>query len=197
MPRSNQTEAPTGVIKRCPKCRKTLDTSLFYRAKDKRDGRSSTCRACMKAHYRVPADTPARQRMKRREEAAKRGIKICSTCDLEKDPEEFYEGESRCKPCCSKRASNYKRRTKNFWTEEEYQKAYKEQSGCCFSCGDYHEKLVGDHCHQSNKARHLLCNRCNLMIGLAKEDPEVLRNAAQYCEEWAKNANEIQGEATK
>lgn len=39
-----------------------------------------------------------------------------------------------------------------------------------------------DHCHRTSKLRGILCNRCNLMLGYAKESVEVLRRAIKYLE---------------
>jgi hypothetical protein len=43
-------------------------------------------------------------------------------------------------------------------------------------------RLVVDHCHNSSRVRGLLCNRCNTMIGQARERPEILRAGAVYLE---------------
>lgn len=37
-----------------------------------------------------------------------------------------------------------------------------------------------DHCHTSGKIRGILCARCNLMLGHARDNPEVLTAAAAY-----------------
>lgn len=39
-----------------------------------------------------------------------------------------------------------------------------------------------DHCHTTKTIRGLLCGPCNLLLGLAKDNPETLRNAADYLE---------------
>lgn len=49
-----------------------------------------------------------------------------------------------------------------------------------------------DHNHQTGVVRGVLCHRCNLMIGLAKERPERLRAAASYLE----NSNQLCWEAS-
>lgn len=40
-----------------------------------------------------------------------------------------------------------------------------------------------DHCHKTGRVRGLLHRTCNLLLGHAKDDPEILRLAAQYLEE--------------
>lgn len=49
----------------------------------------------------------------------------------------------------------------------------------CTICGD-ETNLVVDHCHETNKIRGLLCNRCNKGLGLFRDDPDLLEFARIY-----------------
>lgn len=40
-----------------------------------------------------------------------------------------------------------------------------------------------DHCHKTGKVRGLLCSNCNHALGKMRDDPILLRNAANYLEE--------------
>ena len=40
-----------------------------------------------------------------------------------------------------------------------------------------------DHCHVTGKVRGVLCPECNHMLGKAKDNPVLLRRAADYLEE--------------
>jgi hypothetical protein len=60
-----------------------------------------------------------------------------------------------------------------------------EQSFLCAIC---EEPLRGgryqaiDHDHTSGKVRGVLCASCNTAIGKLKDDPEIIRRAADYVE---------------
>lgn len=71
-------------------------------------------------------------------------------------------------------------------TQEDYDELFKKQDGKCVICGV--EKNGGkqnfcvDHDHTTGKVRGLLCHNCNLSIGLMKDNPDLLRKAAEYLE---------------
>jgi hypothetical protein len=44
------------------------------------------------------------------------------------------------------------------------------------------ERECVDHCHRTGAVRGLLCGRCNLLAGLAGDDPKQLRAMARYLE---------------
>lgn len=60
----------------------------------------------------------------------------------------------------------------------------KKQGGGCAICGlpdnSNGRRLYVDHCHETGVVRGLLCSTCNLMIGYAKEDRELLQRAVAY-----------------
>ncbi|WP_435656974.1 endonuclease domain-containing protein [Brucella pituitosa] len=55
----------------------------------------------------------------------------------------------------------------------------------CKICDEAQEdrsKFHVDHCHDTQVLRGLLCSRCNQAIGLMRDDPLIMRKAAQYVE---------------
>jgi hypothetical protein len=77
---------------------------------------------------------------------------------------------------------------KNFkMTPEDYNKMFEDQFGCCKICGIHQVNLKStlcvDHCHTTGKIRGLLCHQCNLFIGNAKDDINILENAIKYLNE--------------
>lgn len=69
-------------------------------------------------------------------------------------------------------------------TPQEIAEAY---TGACLLCEKPEEQLtkplVIDHCHISGKFRGWICHKCNVMLGMAEDRPELLRRAADYLEQ--------------
>ncbi len=53
---------------------------------------------------------------------------------------------------------------------------------CDLCNGSDNRGIVFDHCHASGKFRGWLCDRCNKVLGLLKDDPSLLRKMATYLE---------------
>jgi Recombination endonuclease VII len=53
----------------------------------------------------------------------------------------------------------------------------------CAICRTDSAKWVTDHDHVTDEIRGILCNPCNISIGLMKDNPEALRRAAEYLEQ--------------
>lgn len=67
---------------------------------------------------------------------------------------------------------------------EEYMSILKEQNFCCPVCG---KELIfkgryphTDHCHKTGKVRGILHNKCNVLLGFAEEDLDILNGAINY-----------------
>jgi hypothetical protein len=124
----------------------------------------------------------------------------CVRCSIDKPATEFHKGHRKCKACrwelqkiqrsqpeVKRRRAEYKRksRLKSRYgiTVEQYDTMWLLQRGLCAICkqspdGKY--PLVVDHDHDTGQARKLLCNRCNVLIGMAREDVDILESAIRY-----------------
>lgn len=89
------------------------------------------------------------------------------------------------------RREKERRRRYNYWlrknygiTIEQYDAMYAAQGGRCKICATSAPRGRGgfhvDHCHSGNYVRGLLCAECNMMLGLAKDSKEILKNAIFY-----------------
>lgn len=130
---------------------------------------------------------------------AARGLKRCCRCRHLLPREEFWKStiawdglQTSCKTCRSNPA--FRRdshlRFSHGITTAEYNSMLGAQCGLCAICdqpGDIDRggRLRVDHCHTVGRIRQLLCNPCNLALGMFKDSPVSMRRAADYIEEMA------------
>ena len=79
-------------------------------------------------------------------------------------------------------------------TLADYNQMFSDQGGACAICNTHQcatgRALAVDHDHQTGKVRGLLCQACNTAIGKLKDDPELIKKAAEYV---ASHATRLQG----
>lgn len=71
---------------------------------------------------------------------------------------------------------------------KEYEKMLQAQNGACAICEKPEtvrqkskiKRLSVDHCHITGRVRGLLCVRCNVAIGLLKENEDIFKKALDY-----------------
>lgn len=73
------------------------------------------------------------------------------------------------------------------FTLQKLRETLEAQNHLCAICGvDLRDKpprhTHADHCHTTNKPRGVLCHYCNAGLGHFKDNPELLRKAAEYLE---------------
>lgn len=129
--------------------------------------------------------------------------KVCKTCGIAHSLDQYQKDVTKkdglrpyCKSCTSARRKELlsketirqRNLEKNFGKGvlDIYDKLFKEQQGRCAVCGSpengRYKHLSIDHDHSNGRIRGLLCNNCNRGLGLLKDNPEVLRKAAEYVE---------------
>jgi hypothetical protein len=68
-------------------------------------------------------------------------------------------------------------------TPEEQDALLVSQGSVCAICATDTPTKVGwhtDHCHETKAVRGILCHHCNVMLGMARDNPETLLKAAEY-----------------
>lgn len=131
-------------------------------------------------------------------------MKTCPLCKQEKGESSFWKRQSYCIECSKikqktvwmsrspeKRLEQHLR-YKYGVTREEFNAAWDSQAGRCAICRSelpdlmtYDNRRRGyaiDHNHKTGKFRSILCLPCNSMLGMAKDSPDTLRQAADYLE---------------
>lgn len=73
-------------------------------------------------------------------------------------------------------------------TESEYLALFEKQNGKCAICNKdqayFKYALCVDHDHITGQIRGLLCRNCNLILGNAKDNLNILLSAANYLEKY-------------
>jgi hypothetical protein len=162
-------------MKRCTKCRVNKPLTDFHSKRDTKDGLRSYCRECTK--------NSAAQRYK------KHSIKIKSknaqwyknNAEYAKKHQALYRKNNLSKVRTKNAQWHFK--SKYGITLENRNAMLVAQNGMCAVCKDNITNCpCVDHCHTTKDVRGLLCHTCNTTIGMAKDSPAILRNAANYIE---------------
>lgn len=131
------------------------------------------------------------------------GTKTCYKCGEEKTIDDFYAKRHACKPC----VREDQRRFRN--SKPDYNRAHNLQKRYGISVAEYHALIadhnfacgickveisdavgykgkrlsVVDHNHETGDVRGILCSRCNLVLGHARENTDILYRAIVYLSE--------------
>lgn len=97
------------------------------------------------------------------------------------------EAENKWRRNNTHKAQAYQRKLKYGITVEEWDALFASQGNACAVCktqspGGRFGQWQTDHCHKTNLVRGILCHHCNLILGHAKDTPEILRAAIAYLE---------------
>ena len=133
--------------------------------------------------------------------------KSCKECKVEKPLTEYYYSkkgnhgklypDSTCKSCKKisnkkwfkenkkkAQAFNLKSKLKKRYnmTVDEYNALLINQDGRCKICSKRQARrsLAVDHCHSTNVIRGLLCDKCNMALGLIHDNLDILDGMKQY-----------------
>ena len=75
-------------------------------------------------------------------------------------------------------------------TPEEYQEMFDLQGQRCLICKCSEGMFCIDHCHATKVIRGILCRDCNLLLGMAKDNPNTLRAAIIYLKKYGETDGE-------
>ena len=149
------------MTKLCKNCGIEKPTAEFYRDKQKSDGLTVRCRACIDAQHRAyrerdPDVYAARQRMRSRR-FQRKTIQKVTDAEL---AALIVKSGGRCGIC---------------------------RTPVCDDSDDHKGRLVVDHDHETGRVRGILCDPCNTGLGRFRDDPARLLAAASYLREGGSN----------
>ena len=126
---------------------------------------------------------------------------VCKTTEYSKAESKGY----LCKPCANARATKWnkdnpdklrQRHIKKTYglSHEEYLAMFEKYDGSCWICLKPETDIVPqtgaikslavDHNHKTGTIRGLLCRRCNVSLGLLREDVTTLNNMLNYMDHF-------------
>lgn len=144
-----------GTLKRCKKCGEDKDRGFFRLEKRSKDGLFTYCRDCENKYQK-----------ERR-----------STEDVKKKHQEYR------KAWCEK-TRNYQYKRFYGISLNDYNRMFDLQEGKCLCCGTHQSviprRLRVDHNHKTGRVRGLLCDSCNVSLGLIKENIGTLESMILY-----------------
>lgn len=137
-------------------------------------------------------------------------MKKCTKCGEQKPLSEFYKQKItidglayKCKSCSNSDISHWKRnnpekhkihqkrkdlKSKYNISLEQFKSMVTAQNNTCAICNIKFKNQRSthvDHCHKTGMIRSLLCNHCNVLLGMAKESINILKSAQKYLEKYS------------
>ena len=133
-------------------------------------------------------------------------MKKCSKCGEQKPLSEFHKDKNRklgvrvyCKICSKLKPEERKQYNKTYQlkslyglTNEDYERLKTEQNGNCGICEEKLDDGFGthvDHNHKTGAVRAILCRKCNLLLGMAKDSTNILESAIMYLNKYEGELN--------
>lgn len=163
---------PCVESKKCYRCQQVKQASDFNRSSHSKSGLQHECKVCTSARKRNVFYEVTLQE------------KYCPDCaqtlpasDFPRDKKRVGGLRATCRECCaiSNAASKYT-------IPVELSRELRGRENCDLCGAEYKSKsdINIDHCHQSGAVRGAICTCCNLMLGGARDCPEILMQAVRY-----------------
>ena len=155
--------------KRCSKCGNDFLLSAFYQRTGAKS-RHSACKVCERAM--------AKDWYERNKDKATAKVKEWRQQNI--GAVKQYRIDNRQKHYRQELVRKYG--VEPTWFDEQI----RQQGDSCVCCkrkfqwGDKQTSPHVDHCHETKTVRGILCNRCNTVLGLCKDDDKLLSSLARY-----------------
>lgn len=173
--------------KTCRKCGKALPatTEFFYRNQGGKFGLTPRCKPCVNEDNKSShADRMLREPDKVRQQATSRS-KRSYWKNIEVNRQRHREYARKNANPDKKRRSKLK--ADYGMTPEQWQIMFESQGCKCAICGSTEPGSKNgwntDHCHKTKRVRFILCAHCNRGLGAFRDNPELMRKAADMLEE--------------
>lgn len=166
----------TPDVKVCCTCKVPKLFTDFSKNKRTKDGHKYSCKACISLTYF--------KNQEQEKAARKKHYQNNKQAALERSYE--WRGKNPDKRQLSERKRNLRQKYGLSW--EQFVTMYEEQHKKCHIChsnlsifpSEPYPSACVDHCHTTNKVRGLLCYNCNLILGHALDNVQILQSSIEY-----------------
>lgn len=185
-------------MKKCCHCKKRRLESEFVVSKRTRDKLTNDCKRCRKIWCdRWREENPEKVKQNSRNwynDPSTRKIRLKNKRAYRQRHPERVRAQVRA--AWKKNKQKYAVKKFESWLSKtyglavaEYQDFVRIQNGVCAICRreqlcndktKFRGRLFVDHCHTTGKVRGLLCFKCNVLLGCANDDGQILLRAAEY-----------------
>lgn len=174
-------------LKLCTKCKKEKLLSEYHRDKGQKSGLAPRCKTCKAKYMKEFRESPKGQKQK---DYAKRPD--IRAKNIERSREYRQSGKkaiSAKKYYDSDKGRDFYLKRYHKITLKQYTEMLLDQKGVCKICGLPETNPNGrggikplsvDHNHATGKIRGLLCSKCNVMLGVALDNPDILIAGIKY-----------------
>lgn len=180
----------SGNSKTCRKCGGVFSATseFFYRQSVGKYGFTSRCKPCVNEDNKASF---AARKLREPEVVRKQAIERSKRNyykNLEESRKKQREHQARKRADLEKneKIKARKRGGGAGLTPEQIDNLFISQGSCCAICGASEPGSKSgwslDHCHKTKRVRFVLCVHCNRGLGAFKDNPEIMRKAADMLE---------------
>lgn len=181
------------ILKTCRKCGKKLPATLefFYRNSGGAHGVTPRCKPCVNEDNRLSHAKRLEANPERIRALASARVNkhYHNNIDVARESSRKSAAKARQNPENRSRINMRKRADGAGMTAEAFTTLFESQDSKCAICqstepGSNNPKITWniDHCHKTGRVRFILCCHCNRGLGAFKDNPSLLRTAAELLE---------------
>ena len=166
--------------KKCIKCGQIQPIEEFVKDSHYKNGRKNSCKSCLRDYYNSVKHIQNPKKVEKYKRLVESLSKEERDLMLKKKRDYYIVNKDKL----NAQAKEYHK--KNYFkmiygiSNEEYNHMKILQDNKCAICGTIDKLLLVDHNHTTLNIRGLLCNNCNIMIGHAKDNINILESAIKY-----------------
>lgn len=182
---NQETPKSQDLNKSCTKCglEKPATLEFFYSNKGGKFGLTPRCKPCVNEdnanqHKRSLSENPNHVRALANARAKRSYQK---NLDENRKRQREHQAKARSNPEKYAKIQARKRANGAGLSVEEIENIKSVQNNLCAICFEPNPSDL-DHCHKTGKVRWLLCKHCNRGLGAFRDNPELLRRAADLLE---------------